>query len=193
MNLKIIVPALFLLVAAISVSPIGVAVGDRVKEATQEIGMFLSGEQNDSSVGGRLVMWDMAIDVWGEHPVIGTGLGDFDQEIELRQSQGIYESIAVHASVHNIYLQALATTGLFGFVILCFALIVQPLRIFYCSAAEPLNSAKLAGVMVFVVCSLFGFTESLILRAPLVAMYLLYLATLSATVSRQIVSEKTRP
>lgn len=181
---KIILPVVFLIVVVIALSPAGNVVENRVSDATQEIESFISGERFDSSVGGRLAMWDVAIDVWQEHPIIGTGLGDFDQELEARQSQGIYESIDVHASTHNIYFQALATTGTVGFLILCFALIIQPIRIFYQSPHEKLMSAKLAGLMVMVAYAVFGLTESWILRAPVVAIYLIYLVTLSTEASR---------
>lgn len=188
LKLKIVFPVLLLIIVAIAVSPVGNIIESRVQQATQEIGSFTSGEKFDSSVGARLAMWDIALDVWQEHPVIGTGLGDFDQEIELRQSRGIYKSIAVHASAHNIYFQALATTGAFGFLILCFSLLIQPFRIFYRSSRENLTVTKSAGLMVITAYAVFGLTESWILRAPVVSIYLVYLITLSATVSRERVS-----
>ena len=191
LNIKIVIPVLLLGVVAIAVSPAGNVIESRVKEATHEIGFFISGEKVDLSIGGRLAMWDIALDVWQEHPIIGTGLGDFDQEIELRQSQGIYETIAVHASVHNIYLQALATTGSIGFLILCFSLVIQPIRIFYHPFSESLNPAKLAGLMVIVAYAVFGLTESWILRAPVVSMYLIYLMTLTVAASRDSSTENT--
>ena len=184
LKVKIVLPVLLLVVVVVGVSPVGNVLESRVKEAVHEVGSFVSGEKFDSSVGGRLAMWDIAVDVWREHPVIGTGLGDFDQEIELRQSQRIYENIDVHASTHNIYFQALATTGTVGFLVLCFALIIQPIRIFYQASHEKLTPAKLAGLMVIVAYAVFGLTESWILRAPVVAIYLTYLITLSAAASR---------
>ena len=184
-KLKVILPLLALVIAITGASSINDLIQSRVQEAVVEIELFVSGEKVDTSVGGRLAMWDIAIDVWQEHPIIGTGLGDFDQEIELRQSQGVYESIAVHASVHNIFLQALATTGTVGFLILFFSLIFQPIRIFYQSSREKLTSANTAGLVVIVAYAVFGLTESWILRAPVVSMYLLYLITLSVTVSRE--------
>ena len=184
LKVKIFLPVLLLVVVVVGVSPVGKVMESRMKEAVQDIELFTSGEQFDSSVGGRLAMWDIAVDVWLEHPVIGTGLGDFDQEIELRQSQGVYENIEVHASAHNMYFQALATTGTVGFLILCFALIIQPIRIFYQASHEKLTPAKLTGLMVIVAYAVFGLTESWILRAPVVAIYLIYLITLSAAASR---------
>ena len=181
---KIIFPILILVVVAIGSLPVAKTVEKRVNQAVQEVESIVKEGKFDTSVGVRLAMWHVALDVWQEHPVIGTGLGDFDQEIELRQSQGIYESIKVHSSAHNIYFQALATTGTVGFLILCFALIIQPIRIFYQASHKKLTPAKLTGLMVIVAYAVFGLTESWILRAPVVAIYLIYLITLSAAASR---------
>lgn len=184
LKIKIILPVLFLSVVVIAVSPVGNIMESRIKEAVQEVDSFVSGERFDSSVGGRLAMWDIAIDVWQEHPIIGTGLGDFDQEIESRQAQGIYENIEVHDSTHNIYFQALATTGTVGFLVLCFALVIQPFRVFYQASSEKLTPASLGGLMLIVAYAVFGLTESWILRSPVVAIYLIYLVTLSTEMSK---------
>ena len=186
-KMKLIFPLLLLIVVATSLTPVGDMMGDRISAATQEVELFVSGEKVNSSIGGRLAMWHIAVDVWKQHPIIGTGLGDFDGEIELRQERGMYETIQVFASVHNIYLQALSTTGVIGFLVLCFALFIQPLRIFYRQFYEHVTLAKLGGMMVIVAFAIFGLTESWILRAPVISVYLIYLITLSATASRESV------
>lgn len=184
LKIKVVLPLLLLGVAVLAVSPARELLESRVGEAVQEVEAFASGEKFDSSVGGRLAMWDIAVDVWQQHPVIGTGLGDFDLEMESRQSQGIYESVEVMASVHNIYLQALATTGTVGFLVLCFALVIQPLRLFYRAPGEKPAPARLGGIMLVLAYAVFGLTESWILRAPVISVFLIYLITLSVTVSK---------
>ena len=193
-KIKVIsISLIFLLaIAMLSMTPVATKIGHNVDQTVQEVDLFMSGEKSNSSVGGRLAMWHIALDVWQSHPIIGTGLADFDQEIERRQAQGIYEDIAVHASVHNIYLQALATTGSVGFLILCFALIVQPLRVLYRASRKKISPAAMAGVIVVLAYAVFGLTESWILRSPVIAMYLIYLMTLSTTVSREEAAIKPR-
>ncbi|MCW8922208.1 MAG: O-antigen ligase family protein [Gammaproteobacteria bacterium] len=183
LKMKIVLPVVLLIIIATGISPAGDIIGSRVTQAKHEIELFASGEKFDSSVGARLAMWDIALDVWRQHPVIGTGLGDFDQEIELRQSQGVYKNIELHASVHNIYFQALATTGTVGFLMLFFALVIQPLRIFYQASRDEFTPAQLGGLVVIVAYAVFGLTESWMLRAPVVSIYLVYLITLSVSVS----------
>jgi len=184
LKLKLAISVLLLVVVVIGVSPVRNIIEDRINQATQEVESFVNGEKFGSSVGTRLAMWQIALDVWQEHPVIGTGLGDFDQEIELRQSQGIYEQVEVHASAHNIFFQALATTGLVGFLILLFALIIQPFRVFYHTSCEKLTSANLGGLIVIMAYLVFGLTATWNLRAPELSVFLIYLITLSSTVSK---------
>ena len=50
--------------------------------------------------------------------------------------------------------------------------------------SEKLTPAGLGGLMAIVAYAVFGLTESWILRAPVVSIYLIYLVTLSAAVSR---------
>jgi O-antigen ligase len=170
--------ALFALLAALS--PMDNIMVKRYHEATQEINEFFSGEQFDTSIGGRLAMWDVALDVWRENPLLGTGLGDYDNDLVRYQQAGRYTTIDVHGSVHNIYIQTLSTTGLFGFVAALFAIILLPLRLFMFSAdwSHPL---ALAGIVLVVSYSLFGLSESWILRAPVVSMYMVYMAILASS------------
>jgi O-antigen ligase len=129
-------------------------------------------------------MWDVAISVWKEHPVIGTGPGDFDEDLQATQAKGIYSKIDVHSSVHNIYLQALVTTGMFGFLVLCFSLIILPFWLFYRANRGRINVAALGGMITITAFAIFGLSESWILRSPVVAVYLLYFVVLTTTASK---------
>jgi O-antigen ligase len=67
----------------------------------------------DRNVGTRLVLWDISWELFREHPVFGVGMGDFSIEAEriIRERK-----IKTKVDSHNIYLQILATRGLFGFL-----------------------------------------------------------------------------
>lgn len=184
LKVKMVFPLLLLAVVAVTALPIGSLIEDRLSTAVQEVESFANENDFNTSVGIRLAMWHIALNVWLEHPVIGTGLGDFDREIEARQSQGKYVGMKVNASVHNIYLQALASTGAVGFLVLCFALLIQPIRVFYSGIREKVTPANLGGLVVIVAFAIFGLTESWILRAPVISIYLMYLITLSISASK---------
>jgi O-antigen ligase len=184
LNKKWVIISLLVLVSIAVVSPVKDVFEERWQQAVDEIQQFQSGKNFATSVGGRLAMWDVAISVWKEHPVIGTGPGDFDEDLQATQAKGIYSKIDVHSSVHNIYLQALVTTGMFGFLVLCFSLIILPFWLFYRANRGRINVAALGGMITITAFAIFGLSESWILRSPVVAVYLLYFVVLTTTASK---------
>ena len=182
-NKKSLFFSLAILLAVITLSPVKHVIETRYDEAVHEIERFSSGEQFATSVGGRLAMWHVALKVWQQYPFVGTGPGDFDLELRAAQESGIYPSIDVHSSTHNIYLQSLVTTGLIGFLALCAGLVLLPLRLFMQAGHREFYAARVGGILVIAAFAVFGLTESWILRAPMISLYLVYLITLSATVS----------
>lgn len=71
------------------------------------------------STRNRLELWKGAILIFKEYPIAGCGLGDFELNIKKLILQSKLQpgtSAALHA--HNIYLQALATCGLLGLVLM---------------------------------------------------------------------------
>ncbi len=67
----------------------------------------------DRNVGTRLVLWDIAIEMFREHPWLGVGMGDFTDEAE-----GLLREREVRTTVdtHNVFLHTLATRGVVGFI-----------------------------------------------------------------------------
>ena len=180
-QVRAIIFTFFVLVAVVIMSPMKDIMSSRVQAAVNDIELFQSGENYATSVGHRLAMWHVAINVWKEHPVIGTGPGDYDIEFEDSQAKGLYVNNVVFESTHNIFIQALATTGTFGFVILCLALFILPFRLFWKINQEALNVASVAGMVGLIAFAVFGLTESWIYRAPVVSFYLLFIVTLATT------------
>lgn len=70
---------------------------------------FLS---NDSSNIYRRYLWKLAEQTFTENPILGTGVGTFGFSLPSHTKAAGY--LVSHA--HNIYLQILAETGLFGFI-----------------------------------------------------------------------------
>ncbi len=65
----------------------------------------------DRNVSTRLVLWDISLELFKKHPLFGVGMGDFSIEADriIRERK-----IKTNVDSHNIYLQILATRGLFG-------------------------------------------------------------------------------
>jgi O-antigen ligase len=77
----------------------------------------------NASTATRFELWKGALMIFKEHPLVGSGAGNFESSIKrLNQGNKLKETVTmVHA--HNIFLQALATRGIIGFVILVMFLV----------------------------------------------------------------------
>jgi len=154
---------------------------DRVKLAVHEVEVFQAEGDSGTSVGARLAMWNIAMDSWKKAPVVGVGPGGFSLEIKESQEQGLYKKLPLFSSTHNIFFQALVTTGTIGFVILCLALFIMPFRLFYNICRENLNATSVSGMVVLIAFAIFGLTESWTLRSAPISIYLLYFVTLATS------------
>lgn len=75
-------------------------------------------EDETGSTGSRLELWKGSLLIFKEHPVLGTGLGDFRSDIEKLISDKKLKQIVTTCHAHNIYLQVLATRGVIGLTLL---------------------------------------------------------------------------
>jgi O-antigen ligase len=76
-------------------------------------------EDEKGSTGLRIEYWKAALIIFKEHPWLGSGLGDFEPDIEkLVADKRIKQIPTLYSHAHNIYLQVLATRGLIGLAIL---------------------------------------------------------------------------
>ena len=158
-------------------SPVGNMVEKRIKLAVEEVSQFYSDDKYLTSLGTRLAMWEIAVDVWKQHPFLGTGPGDFDEEIRSLQSNGEYVGMHPHSTTHNMYFQALVNTGTVGFIITMVVLYIIPFRIFVKNRSVNLREA-LSGSLFIVFFAVIGLSMSWTLRLPTVSVYIVYLFAL---------------
>lgn len=180
----------FLLVVMASIAvftPVGNLIQQRTDTAVSEISQFYNEHQYLSSVGTRLALWGIAVEVWKQHPVLGTGPGDFDDEVMKLKHKGNYRDMVVHNSVHNIYIQALAGSGLIGLLALILVLLIMPLRLFFDSENSD-DEGRLAGFIIIVSFAVYGLSESWTLRLSAVSVFLVYIIVVAAHM-RMAVSE----
>ncbi len=69
--------------------------------------------QLDVHASTRLVLWDIAWELFKKNPVLGVGMGDY--ETEANELVGD-RTVTTTTDSHNVYLQVLATRGLVGFL-----------------------------------------------------------------------------
>jgi len=171
--------ALFFIVSVVFLvifTPASDLIKQRAESASNEISAFYEDGNYISSVGTRLAMWEISYNVWKQHPILGTGPGDFDDEVIALQDSGEYVGMDVHDSVHNIYIQALVTSGVVGFFALVFLFGISLVLLLKKGGYE--DSARFTGVIVIVSFVVFGVSESWTLRLSIVSVFLVYLVTI---------------
>ena len=165
---------LVLVTGSLLLSPVGEMVEKRVDVAVDEVSSFYNENKYISSLGTRLAMWHVAIDVWKQHPFVGSGPGDFDNVILELQEDGKYVGMDVHSSTHNIYMQSLANTGLIGFVIMMASLFIIPFKVMFDSKQRS-RCTFLVTVSSLVLFAVIGLSESWTLRLPIISVYIIYI------------------
>lgn len=89
--------------------------------------------QNMTSMGGRYQLWKASYISIKETNGIGTGYGDFKQDIENYINQGLIKPMQNHMHVHSLYLHALFCSGIIGLlgILITGYLILQKVNIYF--------------------------------------------------------------
>jgi len=67
----------------------------------------------DKDASTRVVLWDIAWDLFRQHPIVGVGMGDYSIEADKLLADRF---VTTTVDTHNVYLHLLATRGLVGFL-----------------------------------------------------------------------------
>jgi O-antigen ligase len=99
---------------------------DRVERTRKALKNYDPGmKTSEESTDNRLLIWQSAIEIVGQHPVSGVGTGDVkDALLEKYQEKGMNDALTHRLNAHNQYLQTTVALGLMGLIILILALIV---------------------------------------------------------------------
>jgi O-antigen ligase len=163
-------------------------VQQKFETSYESLAAYLDGSNPQTSIGQRLQMWGIALEVWRQHPLVGTGLGDFKHHVRQRLDSEQAQLDLVFSHAHNIYLEFLATTGSIGLLVMVVTILVLPLLLMidrYRHAKSALSrNAALAGGVLIVSFAIFGLTEAWTARSPMMSTYVVMLAVLMACASR---------
>ena len=155
----------------------------RLLQGALELHDFLRGEHQPDNTSERLMMWWAGLRIWAAHPLLGTGLGDTLRDFAaLRADPGFDYFGRLYAIFHNIYIDALASTGLLGFGAMLAGVFVLPLRCFLRRLRRPDPVARwtgLAGSALLVYLAVLGLLHSWLYLRP-VPLLLFVLALLLA-------------
>lgn len=109
-----------------------------------------------TSVGVRVPLWKVAVEIISDHPIFGIGERNFRQEAMDR----LPEPLHTMAHAHNIYLQFALTHGIPAFLVLAYLLgRMLLLAVTRALAQQPFGLTSLAVVSVFL---LEGLTENVL-------------------------------
>ena len=92
----------------------------RFADIGPQIERFQTGDQN-SEVGQRLVIWQIAVRAGLHAPLTGVGINGFEAEIQRQRDSGelAVDTLVLYGSAHNEYLAAFAGAGVPGLVVIC--------------------------------------------------------------------------
>ncbi|MHA2278104.1 MAG: O-antigen ligase family protein [Candidatus Kariarchaeaceae archaeon] len=195
---QIIVPCLII---CISVGIAGKSViRKRAQQATLAYIKSLNTEKEKlGGIGERLFLWNSAIKIWAQNPILGSGIGDFQHEFLELVHKGEIDSPALSlidpVYAHSEIFGKLADTGVIGLLILIAATLVLPV-IFFCmsirSHAIGLDlHTSVFGVVSVVVFFIFGLTENWLAHKQLVMTYTLLLAIMGSSFALKRPIEKS--
>ena len=162
-------------------------VKNRVDSAINQYQEYTQSATKVSSIQVRFELWRDSITIWKEHPVIGTGVGDYDfDRLQLfNDGKSNLEWMSGHA--HNIYFDALAISGLVGlFALLIFVLLIPFLtfRSFWKKEHDPwIRFYALSGMATIIAFAVFGLTESWFSRNSFVRTYLMSILVFMSSIA----------
>ncbi len=112
-----------LILIGLIVGSILINTNPKVKSRFANLKSALNSENIDKntteSTKVRLLVWEQAINIVKEQPLIGVGTGDSkDSLLEKYEEAGITHALSSKYNAHNQYLEWLITLGFFGFFIL---------------------------------------------------------------------------
>jgi len=151
------------------------------------------------SVSVRLEMWRNSITIWKDHPLLGTGIGDFKYEILQAIEEGESQLAMSYGHAHNIYFDALATAGLVGLIGMLVFMQIIPFQFFYVSwvsGHEPwVKFYALSGMTTIIAFAVFGLSEGWLARKAFVYTYLIsilvFMSSIAVVKEKQVISHKS--
>jgi len=140
-----------------------------------------------SSVGVRFEMWRASFYIFKENPVLGVGLGGYqDAARKVSAKNDINSSAYWFYHPHNQFISELASKGLPGLVIYIL-LLAALMRYFYCrlKAAENNETAYFAfmGIQIVVMYIVFSLSDAVIEGKVMLLIFVVFIALILAKIT----------
>ena len=153
----------------------------RVHEAFNDVSLYISDDNPDTSVGARFEMWRGAFHLILEKPLTGWGENGYQRGMQVLADNGVVdEVVTLYGHAHNEFIDAFAKRGVVGLAVLL-AMFLIPMRLFasqITSTNLELRSLAVAGVLLPVAFIDFGFSQVFLSHNSGVMMFAFLLAVL---------------
>lgn len=148
----------------------------KIQATRDNLSHFLDGTEKNFSIGQRLMMWHISYEIFTEHPLVGTGLGDFELELTTRINNKETDLAVVFPHAHSIFFNFLAISGGLGLVSMCVAFFVLPGVILWQRIKAGVGCLFEHKLFLVVLASffLFGLTETWTSRSVLLITYVIF-------------------
>lgn len=141
-------------------------------------------ENKWTSSSMRAAIWTCAKEVWSEHPVFGTQLGDKNDALKKKYEENhFWYAIAYKKNTHSQYLDVLISMGIVGFLIFICCYFIYPLWTF-------IKHKQIFPIMIFTLVGLCLITETMFARYQGIVLLALILP-LASKISSSTVEGKT--
>ena len=125
---------------------------ERFDAAKNEITAYIDQDDGSTSVGARFDMWESAIVMAQERPLLGWGSEGVTEKRKEHYQQGLISEFASQFNhAHNQFLDDLSKRGVFGLLAL-FAVLLIPLAFFIKQSRNPSIKVKTVAVLGAVHC-----------------------------------------
>lgn len=152
----------------------------RVSQAVSEFDGYRFGSDPHTSLGYRFQMWEATWKIWTKNPWIGTGLGDYSNDLAVMIRTGETKMREHFGEAHNLLFEFLATTGLLGAMSCAIALFVFPSlalwRLLKNKRQQPF--IPVAGIAIIIAFFVFGLTQNWLARSSITSSYIVFIAVL---------------
>lgn len=175
LNKLIFIAIFFIIIISSSLLIPNSPIIQRIKNFQQDQ-IILNANNFNSSTGARIALWNFSVSEFKESPLIGVGVKKFREDTCELAEKKIIPSCHYHA--HNIFLQELATHGIFGLLSILLIFFI-PTRYFLKNISTSPESRLIAvsGISIITYSIFCGLTDYFFLSGP--ATLFFYLTTIS--------------
>ncbi len=169
----------------------------RISEAGAAVQKYFHGGDGDAldtstdnayiSIGGRLEMYRVAVNIIKNNPLLGAGPGRYQKTVkEYIDSGKADRGIEIYQYPHNDYLTAAACGGIFGLVFFVLTVYLLPFYLLYESSGKSAEKSLFwAGLVIIAGFMVFSLSNSALFKNIRLHYYFLMLAAICASLYHQ--------